>query len=112
MDTIASALGDAARWRMVELLADHPRSVGELADLTGLRQPQTTKHLQTLARVGLVEVFPLGHRRVYALEATPLEAFRRRLDELVATTREHAGDRDVISRYQAAIETEAARAVG
>ena len=35
---------------------------------TGLRQPQTTKHLQTLARAGLVAVFPLGQRRVYALE--------------------------------------------
>ena len=48
MDEIAAALGDGARWRIVELLAERPRSVGELAELTGLRQPQTTKHLQTL----------------------------------------------------------------
>src|SRR3954449_3170736 len=112
MNGIAAALGDTARWRMVELLAERPRSVGELAELTGLRQPQTTKHLQTLMRAGLVAVFPLGHRRVYALEATPLEELERRLHELLATTRDHAGDRDVIIRYQSAIETEAARAVG
>jgi uncharacterized protein YndB with AHSA1/START domain/DNA-binding transcriptional ArsR family regulator len=112
VDKIASALGDTARWRMVELLAERPRSVGELAELTGLRQPQTTKHLQTLMRAGLVAVFPLGQRRVYALEATPLEELEHRLHDLLATTRDHAGDRDVITAYQSAIETEAARAVG
>jgi len=103
VDSVASALGDAARWRIVELLAEAPRSVGELAELTGLRQPQTTKHLQTLARAGLVAVFPLGQRRVYALEGTTLEAFARRLHGLVETAAAHAGDRDVITRYDAAI---------
>lgn len=108
MDRIASALGDAARWRIVELLAERPRSVGELAELTGARQPQTTKHLQTLARAGLVAVFPLGQRRVYAVEAAPLAALADRLRDLVATTEAHAGDRDVIARYRAAIEAESA----
>ena len=108
MDSVASALGDAARWRIVELLAEAPRSVGELAELTGLRQPQTTKHLQTLARAGLVAVFPLGQRRVYALEGTTLEAFARRLLGLVETAAPHAEDRDVITRYDAAIRAETA----
>lgn len=108
MDRIAAALGDGARWRIVELLAQRPRSVGELADLTGLRQPQTTKHLQTLARAGLVTVFPLGQRRVYALQTTPLEGLARRLRELVETTEAHSDDRDVLTRYHAAIEAEAA----
>jgi len=49
-----AALADSARWRIVELLADRPRSVGVVADLGGLRQPQATKHLQTLERAGLV----------------------------------------------------------
>ncbi len=69
MERIAAALGDSARWRIVELLAERPRSVGELAESTGLRQPQTTKHLQTLARAGLVTVSPLGQRRIAAVEA-------------------------------------------
>ena len=106
MDQIASALGDGARWRIVELLAERPRSVGELAELTGLRQPQTTKHLQTLARVGLVTVFPLGQRRVYAVETAPLKTLEGRLRELAATAEAHQGDRDVIARYRAAIEEE------
>ena len=110
MDRIVAALGDAARWRIVELLAERPRSVGELATLTGLRQPQTTKHLQTLARAGLVMVFALGQRRVYALEAAPLAALADRLRSLVETSQAHAGDRDVITRYRAAIEAEAALA--
>src|SRR4029078_10262940 len=97
MEQVASALGDAARWRMVELLAEGPRSVGELAELTGLRQPQTTKHLQTLARAGLVAVFPLGQRRVYALDATTLQSFERRLHELVDSTGTPAGARAVVT---------------
>ena len=98
MDRIASALGDAARWRIVELLAQRPRSVGELADRTGLRQPQTTKHLQTLARAGLVTVYPLGQRRVYALETTALEALADRVRELVDTASAHRDERDVLAR--------------
>jgi len=108
MDRIAAALGDEARWRIVTLLAERPRSVGELAELTGLRQPQTTKHLQTLARVGLVTGYPLGQRRVYAVEPAPLAALERRLRELVEITEAHEDERDVIARYRAAIEAESA----
>ncbi len=110
MDEIAAALGDTARWRIVELLAGRPRSVGELAELTGSRQPQTTKHLQTLARAGLVTVHPLGQRRVYAIEGAPLVAFAGRLRELVETIQAHEGERDVVARYQAAIAAETALA--
>lgn len=110
MDEISAALGDSARWRMVELLAERPRAVGELAELTGLRQPQATKHLQTLARAGLVAVFPLGQRRVYALETDSLQAFSARLRQLLETAEAHAGERDVIARYRAAIDREAVAA--
>jgi uncharacterized protein YndB with AHSA1/START domain len=108
VDQIAAALGDGARWRIVELLAERPRSVGELAELAGLRQPQTSKHLQTLARAGLVTVFPLGQRRVCAVETAPLRALERRLRELAETAEAHEGERDVIARYRAAIEAESA----
>ncbi|MEV6897009.1 metalloregulator ArsR/SmtB family transcription factor [Amycolatopsis sp. NPDC051372] len=110
MNEIAAALGDGARWRIVELLAGRPRSVGELAELAGLRQPQTTKHLQALAKVGVVSVTPLGQRRVYAIDAVPLRAFADRLEIILDKVEAHAGDRDVLERYQAAVETETAAA--
>ncbi|MFE6195976.1 metalloregulator ArsR/SmtB family transcription factor [Streptomyces sp. NPDC057838] len=110
MERIAAALGNAERWRIIELLAERPHSVGELADLTGLRQPQTTKHLQTLARAGLVAVFPLGQRRVYAAEAAPLAALGRRLGELAAAVEAHGDERDIIARYRAALAAESAAA--
>ncbi|HEX4253072.1 MAG TPA: metalloregulator ArsR/SmtB family transcription factor [Pseudonocardia sp.] len=110
MDEVAAALGDAVRWRIVELLTERPRSVGELAELSGLRQPQTTKHLQTLARAGLVTVSPLGQRRVYAVDTAPLAALAHRLRELVETSEAHEGERDVLARYRAALEADSAPA--
>lgn len=110
MEEVASALGDHARWRIMELLAERPRSVGELAELTGLRQPQTTKHLQTLAKAGLVTVFPLGQRRVYALETAPLTQLERHLRRLIDAAAANADERDVVERYRAAIEAESAMA--
>ncbi|MDX3111088.1 ArsR/SmtB family transcription factor, partial [Nonomuraea angiospora] len=53
-DALLIALADPARWRLVTLLAERPRSVGVLAQLAEARQPQTTKHLQTLERAGVV----------------------------------------------------------
>lgn len=110
MERLASALGDGARWLIIELLAERPRSVGELSELTGLRQPQTTKHLQTLARAGLVTLYPFGQRRVYAVEPAPLKALERALGKLVETAEAHEHERDVITRYRTAIEAEAAAA--
>ncbi|WP_067687169.1 metalloregulator ArsR/SmtB family transcription factor [Nocardia jejuensis] len=110
MDGIASALGDGARWHIVQLLAERPRSVGELAELTGLRQPQTTKHLQTLAKAGLVTVFPLGQRRVYAIECEPLLRFAHRLQQLVDSAESHSAERDALTRYRASIESDSAHA--
>ena len=61
-----TALADAARWRIVEILAERPRSVGVVGEFTGLRQPQASKHLQTLERSGLVVSCKSGQRRSYA----------------------------------------------
>lgn len=56
----------------MSLLAERPRPVGVLAELAGARQPQTTKHLQTLERAGVVTSRRSGQRRVYALRSAPL----------------------------------------
>lgn len=79
-----SALGEPNRLRIVELLDVSPRSVGEIAAELGLRQPQTTKHLQTLQRVGLVTVHPLAQRRVYSLRRERFREVRDRLEGFAA----------------------------
>ncbi|MCF2533458.1 metalloregulator ArsR/SmtB family transcription factor [Yinghuangia soli] len=79
MDALLAALADPARWRLVGLLAERPRSVGVLAQLAEARQPQTTKHLQALGRAGVVTSQRTGQRRIYALESAPLRALAEEL---------------------------------
>ncbi|RKT83459.1 Uncharacterized conserved protein YndB, AHSA1/START domain [Saccharopolyspora antimicrobica] len=87
---ILTALADPARWRLVSLLAERPRSVGVLAQLAEARQPQTTKHLQTLERAGVVTSQRTGQRRVYALRPGPLRDLAIELNRL-ADTADRAG---------------------
>lgn len=110
MEPIFSALADNARLHILELLATRPRSVGELAEIVRLRQPQATKHLQTLARAGLVTAFSVGQRRIYALETAPLMDLQCRVAALVETAMAHQFERDNIDRYRAAIEADSALA--
>ncbi|TMF34233.1 MAG: metalloregulator ArsR/SmtB family transcription factor [Chloroflexi bacterium] len=99
-----SAIGERNRLRIVELLNIAPRPVGEIADRLGLRQPQVTKHLQILQRVGLVAVHPLGQRRIYALRREPFAELSRWLDVFAAANPREA----VLDEYANAIKVEAA----
>ncbi|MGW5157121.1 metalloregulator ArsR/SmtB family transcription factor [Nonomuraea wenchangensis] len=99
MDAILTALADPARWRLVGLLAERPRSVGVLAQLAGARQPQTTKHLQSLERAGLVTSQRSGQRRVYALRAGPLRELAAALTRLADTADQAGGSRETYDRY-------------
>ena len=102
--SLLAALAEPNRLRIVELLGESPRSVGEIAIKLGVRQPQVTKHLQTLERAGLVEMHPLGRRRIYALRREQLRALA---DWLGGFEVDHASE-DVLVRYRAAIEVEQA----
>jgi DNA-binding transcriptional ArsR family regulator len=57
---------------MLDLLLDRPRPVGELAELLGLSQPGTSKHLRVLRDAGLVRVRQDAQRRWYELRPEPL----------------------------------------
>jgi uncharacterized protein YndB with AHSA1/START domain/DNA-binding transcriptional ArsR family regulator len=85
MDALLAALADPARWRLVTLLAERPRSVGVLARLADARQPQTTKHLQALERAGVVTSRRTGQRRVYALRPESLRELAAALHDLADT---------------------------
>ena len=77
-----SALGDGTRQAIVELLAERPRSVGELAEVLPVTRPAVSLHLKVLKEAHLVQVTPVGTRRVYRLDAEGLELLRTYLDRL------------------------------
>ncbi|MGH3703091.1 MAG: metalloregulator ArsR/SmtB family transcription factor [Agromyces sp.] len=106
MDEILIALADPARWRLVNLLAERPRSVGVLAQLAGARQPQTTKHLQTLEQAGVLSSQRNGQRRIYALRSEPLRELSAVLAELANVADRVDGPRETFDRYGRSLETE------
>jgi uncharacterized protein YndB with AHSA1/START domain/DNA-binding transcriptional ArsR family regulator len=106
MDALLLALADPARWRLVGLLAERPRSVGVLAQLAGARQPQTTKHLQTLERAGLVISQRTGQRRVYALRSAPLRDLAAALSRLADAADQAGGSRETYDRHGLSLQAE------
>ncbi|NUW31895.1 metalloregulator ArsR/SmtB family transcription factor [Nonomuraea sp. SMC257] len=106
MDALLAALADPARWRLVNLLAERPRPVGVLARLAEARQPQTTKHLQTLERAGVVTSQRSGQRRVYALRPGPLRELAAALSRLADTADQAGGPRETYDRYGVSLQAE------
>lgn len=68
-----AALADPTRRRIVALLLERDRAVGELAFELQVSQPSTSKHLRVLREAGLVDVDADGQRRVYRLRLEPLQ---------------------------------------
>lgn len=91
-----SALAEPNRLRIVELLREGPRPVGEIAEQLSLRQPQVSKHLRVLNRAGLVRVRPVAQQRLYQLQAKPF----RELDSWIDTFRQlWEGRMDTLDEY-------------
>lgn len=65
-------VAEPTRRRILDLLRERPRLVGELVGLLGLSQPGTSKQLRVLREAGLVRVRPEGQRRWYELNPEPL----------------------------------------
>jgi DNA-binding transcriptional ArsR family regulator len=79
-----AVLGDRTRRAIVELLAERPRAVGELADLLPVTRPAVSLHLRALKDAHLVHDTPRGTRRVYQLDPEGLALLRTYLDRLWA----------------------------
>ncbi len=75
-------LGDPTRRAIFELLARHPRSVGELAQQLPVGRPAVSQHLRVLKDGGLVASRPDGTRRVYRLDPDGVSAMRAYLDSV------------------------------
>lgn len=74
------ALGEPSRLQIVELLRSGPRSVNEIVEALGMRQPQVSKHLRVLSGAGVVAAEPLARRRIYHLESDRFEEIRDWVD--------------------------------
>jgi DNA-binding transcriptional ArsR family regulator len=69
---VFDAVGDGSRRQILDLLAAGPRPVGEISELTGLSQPNASRHLRILREAGLVVPRAEGQRRIYELRPAGL----------------------------------------
>lgn len=79
---VFEALGDPTRREIVRLLAQSPRSVGDLADRLPVSRPAVSQHLRVLSDAELVAVRAVGTRRVYRLDGTGAAQARAYLDRM------------------------------
>ena len=72
MTTTFEVVAEPTRRRILDLLRERSRPVGELVELFGLSQPLVSKHLRVLRDAGLVRVRQDAQRRWYELRPEPL----------------------------------------
>jgi DNA-binding transcriptional ArsR family regulator len=90
-----TALGDATRREIFELVAARPQSVGELASGLPVSRPAVSQHLKVLKDAGLVCDQPAGNRRIYRLDPAGVEALRAYLDRFWS---------DALTAFKATVE--------
>ncbi len=85
---VCKALASANRLELLELIAQGPRSVEDLAKLSGLNFANASQHLQELRQVGLVRARKEGLRVYYELSGDDvtelLEVLRRVAEHRIA----------------------------
>jgi DNA-binding transcriptional ArsR family regulator len=94
-------LGDTTRLRVLDLVADHERSVGELARLLGQPQPKVSNHLACLRWCGFVSTrrehrtvyYRLADERVRAMVALGRELLHGNEEHVAACRRVDGGGR-------------------
>jgi DNA-binding transcriptional ArsR family regulator len=89
-------LAEPTRRRILDLLLERPRPVGELVDAVGLSQPGVSKHLRVLRDAELVSARTDAQRRVYEIRPEPL----REVDAWIEPYRRlWAGRLDALERH-------------
>src|SRR3954469_8945013 len=83
MTVAFEVLAEPNRRRILDLVRERERPVGELVDQLRLSQPAVSKHLRGLRDAGLVEVRTDAQRRLYRVNPWPL----RELDAWLAPYR-------------------------
>src|SRR5437868_12536542 len=75
-------LGDPMRRAIFEMLAEGPRSVGEIAENLPVSRPAVSQHLRALSDAGLVTHDSVGTRNLYRIEPERIAEVRDYLDRL------------------------------
>jgi DNA-binding transcriptional ArsR family regulator len=71
-DVVYRALASATRRALLDLLAEGPRPVHELAGHFAMSRPSVSEHLKVLRDAGLVVEARQGRERHYRLDPAPL----------------------------------------
>jgi DNA-binding transcriptional ArsR family regulator len=70
--TTFDVLAEPTRRRILDLLLERERPVGDLVERLRVSQPGVSKHLRVLRDAGLVEVRHDAQRRIYRVRGEPL----------------------------------------
>ena len=74
MQSAFEVVAEPTRRRILDLLLDGERPVGELVAVLAMSQPAVSRHLRVLRDAGLVRSRTQAQQRVYRLDAAPLAA--------------------------------------
>lgn len=85
VDAALRALSHPVRRDLVRLCGQGARTVGELSELAGLRQPTTSQHLRVLREAGLMRTEARGNARLYRVDFQRLAVVEAALRDLWAT---------------------------
>ena len=72
MTSSFAVLAEPNRRRILDLLRERERPVGELVDALSVSQPAVSKHLRVLREAGVVDVRVDAQRRLYRVRPEPL----------------------------------------
>lgn len=101
---VGKALGNGKRLELIELLAQGPRGVVQLAKAAGLNVTTTSAHLQTLRNAGLVAADRAGTTIRYSVSGGDVAALYGKLLDVAAA---HSADVDAAAhRYLGSEDTE------
>jgi len=70
-------LAEESRRRILDILVERERPVGDLVEMLSLSQPAVSKHLKVLRDAGLVESRSDAQRRIYRVRPEPLREVER-----------------------------------
>jgi len=71
---LCKSLADAKRLMILNGLKDGPKSVGELAELAGLKQSNASQHIGVLRRAGVIKPERQGNTVYYSLVTPKIAA--------------------------------------